>query len=134
MKIGTLIEGQFIITEDYFNKYKANLETRLSTEISSLQAVINSKGIEIYELLSSRELSFTTELEQGTLDFMKSKLEERPQYDKDKILNAKLEKYTDKQLRQTFRLVLTKNLSKKEVFRIINQFKPIPLKFYKGIV
>lgn len=101
MRIGTYVHGMLLVESNEKESHNMDLETALSVQLSSLKTAINGEGLELYSLGEKRF----------------------PQWPSPKG--------TIKQIRQDFTLIITKSLTREEVYGIINQVRPQPLKFRK---
>lgn len=100
MKTGKIFNIELIA--DMANKPKncSDLSTHLSTYLTSLKCLISGAGIEIYEIGKERFLEWSKQYE-----------------------------HSPDQLRQRVTLILNKSMTKDDVYKLINQIQPQPIKF-----
>lgn len=100
MKAGKKFNIELIADIANMPKNCNDLSTYLSTYLTSLKCLISSAGIEIYEVGKERFLQWSKQYEHST-----------------------------DQIRQRVTLILNKSMTKDDVYKLINQIQPQPIKF-----
>ncbi len=100
MKVGKKFSIELIADKSNMPKNCANLETFISTYLTSLKCLINGTGIEIYEVGKERFLEWSKQYKNET-----------------------------DQIRQKITLILNKSMTKDEVYSLINKVQAQPIKF-----
>ena len=100
MKAGKKFSIKLIADAADMPKNCNNLSTYLSTYLTSLKCLISGAGIEIYEVGKEHFLEWSKQQEHST-----------------------------DQTRQRITLILNKSMTKNEIYTLINQIQPQPIKF-----